>query len=478
MQPSHFDNPSLTGTNLIHYGDIWDERLQKAQESGRGPVAVLVCHGMGQQVRYETISSVAQAILVEAQKQRATIEPVQVHLCEANDDLMARAEVKWKKGGEEHEVHVYEAYWAPLTEGKVTYWDTIKFLVRAALSGLKHSRPFWRGSFRRWMFGGPKRMTIGPVTWIGLLVVLLCLLAQVGIVAYVSLSLAQQWKVAISQPLPTGVVSWIAWLAPFFPGIKTSSSWQSAATHFLVWFGLVAEAVFMRYFLIEFVGDVAAYVSPYKDSKFDEVHHQIRKIGLNVGKVIYGFSEKDATVPEYEHVVVVGHSLGSVLAYDSLNALINLDGVCSTGPRNVAKRTRALITFGSPLDKTAFMFRNQAKRSEDWIREQLAAAMQPLIVSYDYRPTTFKWVNIWSPMDIISGSLDYYDDPEPDPDDAPKPEQQVENLCDWAAWIPFAAHVQYWGNTMLREQLYRYVSQPRSEVDDVSAPYASKSQTA
>jgi hypothetical protein len=311
-----------------------------------------------------------------------------------------------------------------------------------------------------------------------LLVVLLCLLAQVGIVAYVSLSLAQQWKVAISQPLPTGVVSWIAWLAPFFPGIKTSSSWQSAATHFLVWFGLVAEAVFMRYFLIEFVGDVAAYVSPYKDSKFDEVHHQIRKIGLNVGKVIYGFSEKAATVPEYEHVVVVGHSLGSVLAYDSLNALINLDAVCSTGPRNVVKRTRALITFGSPLDKTAFMFRNQAKRSEDWIREQLAAAMQPLIVSYDYRPTTFKWVNIWSPMDIISGSLGYYDDPKPDPGHAPKPKQKVENLCDWAAWIPFAAHVQYWGNAMLREQLYLYVSQPRSEVDDVSVPYASKSQTA
>src|SRR5947207_3050204 len=87
---------------------------------------------------------------------------------EANDDFLPRAEVRWENDGRKHEVHIYEAYWAPLTEGKVTYWDTIKFLLRAGYRGLKHSLP-WRRSFDRWMFGEPKVMKIGPFTFIGLL---------------------------------------------------------------------------------------------------------------------------------------------------------------------------------------------------------------------------------------------------------------------------------------------------------------------
>src|SRR5213080_2751829 len=71
------------------------------------------------------------------------------------------------------------------------------------------------------------------------------------------------------------------------------------------------------------------------------------------------------TVPGYSRVVVVGHSLGSVLAYDTLNALINEDQVCAK-QRGVVSKTRALITFGSPLDKTAFMFRLDAKGEEQW----------------------------------------------------------------------------------------------------------------
>src|SRR6185295_15762857 len=113
----------------------------------------------------------------------------------------------------------------------------------------------------------------------------------------------------------------------------------------------------------------AAYVSPYKSSKFDELRKRIQKVGWEVGKGIYGL--------DYSRVVMVGHSLGSLLAYDTLNALINFE---QTGPfKPVLARTPALITFGSPLDKTAFIFRMQR---EDWIREQMAAAMQPLIVDY------------------------------------------------------------------------------------------------
>lgn len=217
----------------------------------------------------------------------------------------------------------------------------------------------------------------------------------------------------------------------------------------------VFEAFFVRYFLIEYVGDVAAYISPYKDSKFDALRHAIQNIGFNVGRVIYGFdvSEGDSKLSPYVKVLMVGHSLGSVLAYDTLNAMINLDNVSGSSKR-VVEKTRALITFGSPLDKTAFLFRVQATNPEHWIREQLAASMQPLIVSYDlYRPETFKWANIWSPQDIISGELNYYDDPGLPPQDL----RRIHNMVDPEANTPLKAHVQYWSNRMLRQQLYHYI---------------------
>jgi hypothetical protein len=44
----------VTGTDLIHYGATWNPAAKL--EAGQESVAVIVCHGMGQQVRYETIA--------------------------------------------------------------------------------------------------------------------------------------------------------------------------------------------------------------------------------------------------------------------------------------------------------------------------------------------------------------------------------------------------------------------------------------
>jgi len=255
----------------------------------------------------------------------------------------------------------------------------------------------------------------------------------------------------------------LRWLGPFLPGHSDlihspwfSEKWWHAFALLAAWIAAIAEALVARYFIVEYVGDVAAYVSPYKDSKFDEIRKKIQAVGLGVGKVIYGFGPGTVNVPDYRKVVVVGHSLGSVLAYDTLNALINQDNVSAkTEQHGVVARTRALVTFGSPLDKTAFIFRMQASSDQDWIREQLAASVQPLIVSYAlYRPPSFEWVNIWSPMDIISGELNYYDDPGFPANRPPC----VVNMRDPQARKPLLAHVQYWNDALLREQLYRLVS--------------------
>jgi hypothetical protein len=83
----------------------------------------------------------------------------------------------------------------------------------------------------------------------------------------------------------------------------------------------------------------------------------------------------------------------------------------------------------------------------------MAAATQPLILSYEsYRKPLF-WTNLWSHADIISGSLGYYDAdhvPQNDP-------LHVQNLNDPSARIPIYAHVQYWTGELLANLLYTAV---------------------
>ncbi|HXE08357.1 MAG TPA: hypothetical protein VN612_10695 [Acidobacteriaceae bacterium] len=435
------------------------------------PVAVLVCHGMGEQVRFETIGQLASSILSAAEAGGCRVHPNGVHLSREGDGLLARAELKWATAeGVEKEAHIYEAYWAPVTESKVTYADTLRFLFQAAWRGIRCSKLLRRSSFKRWMFGNLRPVVISAGTQLALVIVGLFLLAEVGVIAFVTLKVAAGVKELASTQWPVlpqlnGVWGTICSVAsflwhcllqlakPFIPQharlhrMPLDHEWWCAAWHTLVWLATIAQAFVVRYFLIQYAGDVAAYISPFKASKFDAIRTEIQQIGLKVGRVIYGFDPVSG-VPHYERVVVVGHSLGSVLAYDTLNALINTD---LTSPneeqRDVAARTTHLITFGSPLDKTAFLFRNQSNHVKDPLREQMAAGFQPLILDYKTFRSRLEWINLWSPMDIVSGSLDYYDWK-----DAPG-YTPVVNRVDRAAWVPLVAHVQYWNGGELAKTL-------------------------
>lgn len=106
-----------------------------------------------------------------------------------------------------------------------------------------------------------------------------------------------------------------------------------------------------------------------------------------------------------------------------------------------------MITFGSPLDKTAFLFRTQVSSARN-LREALAARQQPSILDYQkFRPIeTFRWINIHAPADIISGQLDYYDASDRTNLTDVNP---VINLVDPEATTLLLAHVQYWDNATL-----------------------------
>jgi hypothetical protein len=192
-----------------------------------------------------------------------------------------------------------------------------------------------------------------------------------------------------------------------------------------VWPFLISFSAAVRKVLVQFVGDVVIYVRANKLDRFDEVRNKIKEAARSVASAVYTAyedteertaghglgSEKQRGMSRkflYQNIAIVGHSLGSVIAYDTLNRLM-LDDWLSKNKLRVPDRTRTLVTFGSPLNKTAFLFTIQVKDRLQ-IRERLAATVQPLIISYR-KFRQLNWINVYSHNDIISGKLEFYDLP-------------------------------------------------------------------
>ena len=363
------------------------------------PVAIIVSHGMGEQVPFETLNSVAAALWSRQSKTPLAASDSRVRYVAFGDDWLPRVELTLTVNDTtQREVHLYEVYWAPLTEGKVTLRDVLAFLTGAGLRGIRYCA---RGSFDRWMFDSLTNLPLrrrGVFQLGAALAVLLVLTLSFGALALVGV--AELFRLVQPGALPAG------------------PAWLDAASTPALLGALGGGALFfaaLRWFLVQSVGDVVAYVSAHRASRFTEIRSGIQSAARKVARNVYASRIAETGELEYGDVIIVGHSLGSVIAYDMLNDSINGDLLArgSAGePLNVVGRTKLLLTMGSPLDKTAFIFRTQKDAAP--LREALAAAAQPMIVSYENRPA--RWINIWSPFDWVSGSLDYYDATPPGDD--------------------------------------------------------------
>jgi hypothetical protein len=217
----------------------------------------------------------------------------------------------------------------------------------------------------------------------------------------------------------------------------------------------VAISMVVRQALIQFVGDVAAYVQPHRLDRFHALREKVKETVRGVVAAVYRARRPDGRF-EYDRVGLVGHSLGSVVLYDTLNRLINDDALAvgagreHVSPRDldVCGRTTLFLTVGSPLDKIAFIFGSQRRQSE--LRSALEATGQPLIERAACRQ--FDWVNVYSPWDFISGRLDYYDPPNRTGDDK-ESHRPVDNVIDPDASTLLLAHVEYWDNRRLYDLL-------------------------
>lgn len=559
-------------------------------------IAVLSLHGMGQQIPFETLDQVQRNFCAAARRKGVVLPQPGVRVAKVGDQILRRAEIQMQGG----EVHFYEAYWAPLTEGRVTLRDVISFLRAGGGNGLRHSlkiSPSWRFMFGQ-RFPFPRSIASALSLTLALLAVsslvalnaiilgvaaatnwlpapqvwlqgaqalqddltgvasLVCLIgAAFGSCLFLAmtrrdLARGTLWRLPFPQRLflnllfhatllvliaSAATMAWLikqhtdpgaqgsvlnpllggdapasqlatvttsatvlialialaSWLielvfgkllapgarlivsAGFFlvvavaagaggymlalllgldvppfsvRGLPSPLAWLFDNRRLWVWAALISLSAFARSFLIQYLGDVAAYVSPHTLDRFNEIRERIRDEVFKTACALYAARAADGT-PEYDQVALVGHSLGSVVAYDTLNHLINKD-LLSDAPLGVNDRTCLLLTFGSPLDKIAYLFQIQGTRTSD-TREALATASQPLIRSYDYRK--FKWINIYSKDDIISGSLELFDDGTGNA-------QSVQNEEDRYASIPLAAHTEYWRTPRVWDHLYEQIT--------------------
>lgn len=214
----------------------------------------------------------------------------------------------------------------------------------------------------------------------------------------------------------------------------------------LVWALLAFASGVVRTLLIQYAGDVAAYVTPHKLDRFYELRTKIKETVYQQARAVFA-ARDPAGAFVYDRLAIVGHSLGSAVVYDVLNRLIEEDELAGTQvppanpaqappqPLDVLDRTKLLLTFGSPLDKFAFFFTLQGKETTD-VREALAAEVQPLIRDLGFR--TFPWINIHSPWDVISGPLTLYDLPN-----RTYPQHVIDEVDEEATTF-FAAHTEYW----------------------------------
>jgi len=491
------------------------------------PAAVLVVHGMGQQVPFETLDQVHRGLRREEVRQKgpkialdAKAEQVRV-----GNEHVRRLEIELRDAkGRIRPVHLYEGYWAPVTEGRVTLRDVISFLVSGGWNGLTNAG----GRHTRWVFGQERPTPRGqalPAILFALLVVFGLAAVDLLVLAASGALLGRQswpgealrsdltWLVGAGVLLPIllfafalflgklGRGRWrlrisrerqakgeprddiqptlwhrmwdnLAWLLFFLTalglvlvpllfgalailrrygvdglsryGVPAAPSWFV----YVLLLALAGVSLLVRHTLVQTLGDVAAYVQTHKLDRFNDLRNEIKKKIRTVADAIYA--------QDYDRVAVVGHSLGSVVAYNTLNDLLNDDADAPPNEqRRVLERTRLLLTFGSPLDKLAFIFATQ-RRKTSWTREMLSARVQPLVYDYRYR-RTFDWVNVHAKRDIVSGSLDLYDahpdlDPRPPTDYRP-----VENVEDAHARIPLLAHNEYWANPRIWWELRRRI---------------------
>ncbi len=414
-------------------------------------VAVIGLHGMGTQPPLTTLQGLLGFLSGDLENINLATLDVNGHKLTEAGPLTVTG-----KSGQKAEVYAYEAYYSPFLKGKASLVDAHSFLIGSAIKGSKyrHFRRFVNGAERTFP-GKSSNYTLLLASFVSLAIFLVPIwsvyawvnaahatsfLALEGILlaigvacAVISLGLA---KLGAHKASYSFVIFLFSFLALFgLSGVVHFIALIFGQSHFS--FHLQASEILMKFvaafgtmfaiysfqFLLSYAGDVVTYIFGHDSSKFHETRESVaRRLDSVVEAVCSAKDPGDSPEPtkdRFDRVVIVGHSLGSVVGYDAINRYYQKHA-------NQSKIT-GFLTYGSPLDKVAFIFRNQSG-DRDSVRNRLISSRQPLLMN-NLVPNQVRWKNIWAKHDIVSGPLDYYG--------------AVENIEDQANSVPLKCHNEY-----------------------------------
>lgn len=380
---------------------------------GRWPkknTAFLVTHGIGNQNPIETLDGFSRGIIKAFQTYKANefdnIKLEHIIVSKKGDETYYWFDnfIRIKKEDSDFHIDVYEYYWANLTENKTNLQGIKEWLSKVVKGAIKHykdNESMVEHSKDRSLFIDKNGKLNHFCYWF-----VLRFIGGIGIGFHIFMDNVTRFLKYI--PLIGNSLAYIIeqFKSPFLELISN------------------------------FAGDVVVYNDPNPRSN----NQTIRKEILNgCVKAIQFLVEPKQTkghkepIYEYDKVVIAGHSLGSEISFDAINRLTHqinlnqLDGYDNKGNRvfgkkdNISTILDTFITFGSPLDKTAFFFREQSEESE-YVKRQIledfhcfkqinwnqTKPIKPIKNKFKRIFEDITWLNYYDNHDYVSGNLDYY----------------------------------------------------------------------
>lgn len=369
----------------------------------KGRTAFLVIHGIGEQNPYETLDGFGRGMYAILKGRDGSVQAEHRMAVREDPDGLPWTEhyvrLKPKDGGDYIDIHEY--YWAYLTEKRISVaeiWEWAAKTLEATERFYRDNKDLAEKYEGKYRFRRVAR--------------LLCVMRLV----YPLVSLIP----AVFSVVPIMRFRWFEALA----------NWAKKKA---------------TYILIGYIGDIAIYTSVDEKSQFFPVRRNILNKCLSL--------LEELLQSDYDRVIVAGHSLGSVIGYDTLNRL-NIKANAAGGEKLNLHKLRGLVTFGSPLDKIAFFFREHARKQQEFRRQivehlhsfrakPLDIANYTILVNNPIRSHLAHvcWVNYFNTLDPVSGQLDYYHVDE---------NREVTLPGPWGV-----AHVQYWDD---RASFYQHIA--------------------
>lgn len=418
-------------------------------------IAVLVVHGMGNQSRYDYLKEVSSAFFTELRRHagnpRLVVDTLEINrpytrTSETSDtalepqrdssrswvSLFRPVHVLLPDGRSQSplQLNFYEAYWAD-TDLQYTWLERLRFTAWLASATWNPLFNYFHGHYRD----------------------------------HPSLSFIRVFFKVLSA-LVAGFVfhvgEGIFLLLPWVSRLRSPSSRWSRVIH-------------------EYAGDVKLYVS---DRRF--FHNQEKRdvIRARFDEVLV------KALLENDIVHVVGHSLGSAVAFDGLTRHDVQISKTSSAFRDFLRQRVAqeqcgidyskietFVSLGSPLDKLFFFFPwrrlptaqpNFAFRADDLTGEPRPtmqstedATAAGAVVPQQERSTDaqsakgFQWYNFSDVVDPFGAALDHYSN-------VLGMRAPINHDLAWAV-LPFKAHTGYWGNPEFTEWFVRRVLPTKDE---------------